>query len=129
MDRGEGTILVVDDNADVNETTSSLLERAGYDVLRADNADEALEILGSGKKVDLLFSDIVMPGDLSGVDLARRVRTDYPRIHILLTSGYHRERDAQNEFEILLKPFEPVELERAVHDMLADAKSRPENKL
>ena len=73
-----GTVLVVEDSRDVAEVTSSLLEQLGYRVVRAENAAEALRHLQQGIGVDLLFSDIVMPGSINGLGLAQICRERYP---------------------------------------------------
>src|SRR5262249_45870417 len=85
---GEGTILVVEDNAEVAEVTSGLLDQLGYRVLRAESAAAALDSLHNGAQVDLVFSDIVMPGALDGLGLADEVRKLYPHVPVLLTSGF-----------------------------------------
>ena len=65
-------VLIVDDSADVAEVTSSLFEHIGYNTVYQDSADAALKLLADGTKVDLVFSDIVMPGTIDGVGLAER---------------------------------------------------------
>jgi CheY-like chemotaxis protein len=73
---------------EVAEVTSSLFERLGYDTVYRDSAEAALQFLAEGTNVDLLFSDIVMPGTIDGVGLAREVRTRYPNLPVILTTGY-----------------------------------------
>ena len=72
------TVLVVDDSDDVAEVTSSLFEHLGYETIYRDSAEAALKLLEAGTKVDLVFSDIVMPGTIDGVGLAREIRSRYP---------------------------------------------------
>ena len=86
--RADGTILVVEDNPDVADVTATLLEQIGYRVLRAGNAVEALERIEGGEPIDLVFSDIVMPGGMNGIHLAQEVSERYPAIRVLLTTGY-----------------------------------------
>ena len=81
-------MLVVEDSRDVAEVTSSLLEQLGYRVVRAENAAEALRHLQQGIGVDLLFSDIVMPGAINGLGLAQICQERFPDIPVLLTSGF-----------------------------------------
>ena len=82
------SILVVEDEDDVRELVSTSLRNRGYSVLSVPNAEVALQILMEQVKFDLLFTDIVMPGELHGYDLARQVRARRPDIKLLYTSGY-----------------------------------------
>ncbi len=116
--RGEGTILVVEDNHEVANVTSALLAQLGYRVRLAEGPEEALASLNSAP-VDLVFSDIVMPGPMNGLALAREIRTRYPAIPVLLTSGYSDvARTAEREFVILRKPFQATALEQAIRQAL-----------
>ena len=78
-DAAHGTVLVVEDSRDVADVTTTLLEQLGYRVVRAENAGEALRHLQQGIEVDLVFSDIVMPGGMDGLALAQLCRERYPR--------------------------------------------------
>jgi PAS domain S-box-containing protein len=110
-----GTVLVVEDSRDVAEVTSSLLEQLGYRVVRAENAAEALRHLQQGIGVDLLFSDIVMPGSINGLGLAQICQERFPDIPVLLTSGFSdAAQAADGHFDILRKPFELSALEHAI---------------
>jgi CheY-like chemotaxis protein len=123
--RREGTILVVEDNVEVGNVTTSLLEQLGYRVLRADNASEALQQLRGDTAVNLVFSDIVMPGGMDGLSLAREIRDRYPGVSVLLTSGYSDAvQAAENQFAILRKPFQAAALDQAIRDVL-DGDRRP----
>ncbi len=118
-ENAEGTILLVEDSREVAEVTSTLLEQLGYRVVRAENAAEALRHLQQGVGIDLMLSDIVMPGGMNGIDLAQECRERYPRIPVLLTSGYSEAaRQAEDRFIILRKPFELAALEAAVRTEL-----------
>ena len=120
-----GTVLVVEDSRDVAEVTSSLLEQLGYRVVRAENAAEALRHLQQGIGVDLLFSDIVMPGSINGLGLAQICRERYPAIPVLLTSGFSdAAQAADGRFDILRKPFELSALERAIDAALQNGHAR-----
>ncbi len=113
------TILLVEDNADVLEVAAISLEQLGYHVRSADNAAAALRLLEQGERIDLVFSDVVMPGELDGIALARRVRRDYPGVRVLLTSGYAAAASAaEGGFPILRKPYRLAALSRAVRDAL-----------
>jgi PAS domain S-box-containing protein len=117
-----GTILVVEDNADVRDVTATLLEQLGYRVLRAQNAADALAQLQSGPEVHLVFSDIVMPNGMNGIHLAQEVNERYPSLRVLLTTGYSEVTAAgESRFAILRKPFALSELARAVRDAMAGA--------
>ena len=84
---GSGTVLLVDDNPEVAAVSTNLLEQLGYTVRRVDNAEAALrEIEHDG--IDLVFSDIVMPGKMDGLGLARHLRVMRPGLPILLATGY-----------------------------------------
>jgi PAS domain S-box-containing protein len=102
----DGCVLVVEDNADVGHFAEHALADLGFDTRRASTAAEALALLESGTRFDIMFSDIVMPGQ-SGIDLAREVRKRWPRLPVVLTTGYsdalmmHRDLD----FPILHKPY------------------------
>ncbi|AWN50712.1 hybrid sensor histidine kinase/response regulator [Methylobacterium sp. 17Sr1-1] len=116
---GSETILVVDDRPDVAATAKVILEDFGYTVLVAHGALEALDLLDNSGKIDLLFSDLIMPGGMNGVLLARAARERQPRIKVLLTTGYaeasiERTDAGGSEFEIINKPYRRMELARRV---------------
>src|SRR5262249_36013278 len=85
--RGEAVLVVADDDR-VRRLTARRLRDLGYRVLEAGHGAEALAVLAETSDVEILFTDLVMPGGVSGIDLAREVRQRYPRIRIILTSGY-----------------------------------------
>jgi PAS domain S-box-containing protein len=85
---GSETILVVEDDAEVRATVTEMLSDLGYNVLTAKDAASALPILESGAKIDLLFTDVVMPGPLRSPELARKAKDRMPSLAILFTSGY-----------------------------------------
>src|SRR6185312_3651689 len=84
----QGTVLLVEDSREVADVTSTMVEQLGYRVVRAENADEALRHLQQGVKIDLVFSDVVMPGALSGIALAEACHERYPALPVLLTTGF-----------------------------------------
>jgi PAS domain S-box-containing protein len=120
--RGE-RILVVEDDERVRRLTRSRLESLGYTVIEASNGRDALALLTSGRTVDMVFSDLVMPGGISGLDLCRRIRAEWPGIRLLLTSGYSAELLDGDEvrelsLRILRKPYRQTDLARIFRDVL-----------
>ena len=117
--RGGEKVLLVEDNPEVQETAGMLLDQLGYRVFRAQSAAAALQLLQSGEAVDLVFSDIIMPGELDGMALARQVKEEYPDVAVLLTSGYAKAANAQEAgFRILRKPYKLATLARAIRHAL-----------
>jgi PAS domain S-box-containing protein len=100
-------VLIVDDSAEVAEVTSSLFEDLGYRTIYRESAEEALKLLADGTKIDLVFSDIVMPGTIDGVGLAGEIRSQYPHVPVVLTTGYSdAAQAAPSDLRILRKPFD-----------------------
>jgi PAS domain S-box-containing protein len=109
-----GTVLLVEDNPDVAEASAGLLEQLGYSVRWACNAENAL-IEIERAEIDLVFSDIVMPGKMDGLKLAHAIRGQRPALPILLTTGYSEAaQKARSDFPILPKPFQIHDLSRAL---------------
>ena len=101
------TVLVVDDSAEVAQVTSSLFEDLGFDTVYRDSAEAALTLLAENPKFDLVFSDIVMPGTIDGVGLASEIRSRYPNLPVVLTTGYSdAAHAAPPDWRILRKPFD-----------------------
>jgi PAS domain S-box-containing protein len=120
-----GTVLVVEDNPDVRAVSTMLLEQIGHRVNFVSSAEAALEQLQENPYVDLVFSDVVMPGGMDGVALARVIRSRYPDIAILLTSGYAKAAEAAGrEFPILRKPYEVKALASAVNAAIRAGRAR-----
>ncbi|MGV7212466.1 MASE1 domain-containing protein [Bradyrhizobium sp. UFLA05-112] len=112
------TVLVVDDSADVADVTSSLFEHLGYETIYRDSAETALELLEAGTKIDLVFSDIVMPGTIDGVGLAREIRSRYPNLPVALTTGYSDAAKAvPPNLRILRKPFDTEALREFIQEI------------
>ena len=111
---GSGTVLLVEDNPDVATVSANLLEQLGYTVRRVENAEAALrEIELDG--IDFVFSDIVMPGKMDGLGLARHLRAVRPGLPILLASGYSDAAiNVHGDFPILRKPYEIHQLSQAI---------------
>ncbi len=121
------TILVVEDDADVREVAVGNLEELGYRLLVASNGPEAMEIveaLPEGERIDLLFSDVVMPGGMTGPELAIEVKKHLPQIKVLFTSGnprnaFERNHGANGGAPLLVKPYRNDELARAVSELMS----------
>jgi PAS domain S-box-containing protein len=112
-------VLIVDDSAEVAEVTSSLFEHLGYDTVYSDSAEAALKVLAGGAKIDLVFSDIVMPGMIDGVGLASEVRSRYPDLPVILTTGYSdAAQAAPPNLPILRKPFDADALRSFMQGMM-----------
>jgi PAS domain S-box-containing protein len=117
--RGSGErLLVVEDDEDVRHVTVSALESLGFRVIEAEDGDEALARLMADSSVDLIVTDVKMPGSLTGTDLARRVRSEWPWIRILLTSGYVDAEEELGSFDVLFKPYRVAELAKKVQEVL-----------
>ena len=112
------TILVVEDNKDVKNVAVSLLEQLGYKTIAVESATEALDVLASGQMVNLVFTDVALPGQLDGLALARKVTDRYGGIPIVLTTGYTRAFDSEPEFPVLRKPYQIAALGRLIHQAL-----------
>lgn len=118
-------VLVVEDDVDVLCATADSLRELGYDVLEATTGMAALELLEGGRRVDLLFTDIAMPGGMNGWQLARAVAQRHPAVGIILTSG-HPDRTLGNEgadgcYELLRKPYRVDELAEVIRRVLEQA--------
>jgi PAS domain S-box-containing protein len=112
------TILVVEDNHDVKNIAVSLLRQLGYKTIAVESASEALDVLASGQTVNLVFTDVALPGQLDGLALARKVADRYGTIPIVLTTGYTRAFDSDPEFPVLRKPYQIAALGRLIHQAL-----------
>ena len=120
---GSETVLIVEDQPDIAALATAILAESGYTVLAAPNADAALGMLDSGPRVDVLFSDLIMPGAMNGVMLAREARRRFPALRVLLATGFaaevvERDGSLAGEFEILAKPYRRAELLGRIRDVL-----------
>ena len=121
---GGGTVLVVDDDESVLETAKETVADLGYRVLSAHNGHEALQIL-SFERIDLLFSDIVMPGGISGIQLAEEARRLQPALKVLLTSGHAAaaltgKHGLPKALAVLKKPYHPHQLAASLRELVND---------
>jgi PAS domain S-box-containing protein len=120
------TILVVEDDQEVAEISRTLLHQLGYRTLHADNAHRALATLAADPAIDLVFSDVMMPGGMSGIELARTIRRRHPHVGVLLATGY--SASAQEAvlagMPLIAKPYDLGELGRRIREALGrrDAK-------
>ena len=124
---GLETILVVEDEADVRSSTCGILSALGYDVLEAEDAAAAAEIIESGRHVDLVFTDVVMPGPVSSLQLGEIVRRCQPRCQVLYTSGYAEgvlahEGKLDASVHLLQKPYHPDALSARIRHLLRRAR-------
>ena len=113
-------ILVVEDEPFVRMDISETLAAAGYVVLEAGNADEAIRLLESHPGIQALFTDIDMPGSMNGLKLATAVRDRWPLVQILITSGhrYICDVDLPVEGHFFSKPYDPSQVARTVRNMV-----------
>jgi two-component system, response regulator PdtaR len=100
------TVLIVEDEVFIRLMIADELRSAGYKVIEAATADEALDVLTCIAGVSVVISDIRMPGSMDGLQLARRVRSEYPPIHIVLTSGDLRNVDLIDHDGFFSKPYD-----------------------
>jgi CheY-like chemotaxis protein len=117
------TVLIVEDEFFVRFTTAEFLREEGFEVLEAENADEALDILKSKVAIDLMFTDVRMPGSMDGVALAGLVRNEWPGIHIILTSGYAPELLSARsvaEDKVISKPYRQQAVLAAIRSLFQE---------
>jgi signal transduction histidine kinase/CheY-like chemotaxis protein len=117
------TILVVEDNLAMRDASEQRLRSLGYKTVVADSGAAAVRMLQSNRDIDLVFSDVVMPGGMSGHELARWVRANRPETGCVLTSGFQgsaapKSDSSGSNLKVLPKPFSGRELARAIHDAL-----------
>lgn len=129
MAGGSETILAVEDDEEVRTTVVEMLSELGYRVLKAKDAQAALAIVESGVPIDLLFTDVVMPGHLRSPELARKTRERLPDVAVLFTSGYtenaivHGGR-LDEGIDLLSKPYTREALARKIRHVLRNQQQR-----
>ena len=118
---GAGRILVVEDDSAVGGVLRDLLEELGYTVVVAGSGLEALERLQSGRRFDLVLTDVVMMGPVNGLELARTVASRHPDVPVIVMTGYTAEiaRTAAEGFTVLTKPFDLATLTQAIEGKIA----------
>ena len=121
---GSETILVVEDDTDLRATTTLALESLGYKVVEASNSVAALQVLNTQPSIDMLFTDVFMPGGMLGPELAVRAKESKPQIRVLYTSGYGLDQlrsdtgsNAMPPEDLLLKPYRNEELAQKIRSM------------
>jgi CheY-like chemotaxis protein len=102
------TVLVVEDESDLREMVVEELTDAGFHVLEAEIGDDALAIIDSGRPIDVLFTDVRLPGSVDGWQIARHARDTIPTIHVIYASGYAPDHSAQVPDSLYVrKPYQP----------------------
>ena len=130
---GTETVLVVEDDEEVRETVVALLVDLGYRVLKAVDAASALNVIDSGVRIDMLFTDVVMPGTLKSPELARKARERLPEIAVLFTSGYTENSIVHGGkldagVELLSKPYTRDALARKFRHVLNNQRQRNQSR-
>jgi signal transduction histidine kinase len=121
------TILVVEDDAAVRATTVIMLDSLGYETLEAEDAASAVKTVGDGARVDLVFSDVTMPGPMRTAEMAERLRELAPEAPILFASGYPKEEMGEHldaDAALLAKPFTRQDLASRIAEMLGAQTSK-----
>ena len=115
-------ILIVEDDEDLRDTIVALIEQHGYGTVTAADSDSALKLIASDQPIDLLFTDVVLPGEHNGVELARRAVDQRSDLRVFLTTGYDDDPDRINDhfapWPVLGKPYQREELTVALSELL-----------
>jgi CheY-like chemotaxis protein len=122
---GAGQVLVVEDDDEVAALTVEMIKQLGYDTTRVASAEAALGALADRRAVDVVFSDVMMPGRMNGVELAQEIRRRRPNLPVLLTSGYveaARRNAGAQRLKIIPKPYQIDELRDALAAVRQDAR-------
>ena len=124
-DSGTGTILVVEDDPDVRCSVATVLTSFGYALREAENGVDALAILDREVGIDLMFSDVVMPKGMNGIELAQEAIRRHPKLKVLLTSGYPEQKLgasglSESGFALLVKPYSNKELAATIRSALVE---------
>ena len=119
VEKGAEKILVVEDNARVRKTTINRLTYLGYETLQAESGQQALDILAGNSNVDLVFTDMIMPGGMSGADLLDEARKLYPQIKFIISSGYSDQSAKPSDGTLWLpKPYKLEEMSQLLRQLL-----------
>jgi PAS domain S-box-containing protein len=115
-----GRVLIVEDDLLVAELAAGMLGELGFESTITHSAKEALERLSGEQRPTLIMTDIVMPGGISGIELARRVRQRFPELPVLLTTGYSEQVGEEHGFPLLQKPYDMAALASALGKLLKE---------
>ncbi len=121
---GDESVLLVEDNAQIRTVGTTILRELGYQVKATESGDAAMQHIENGERFDLLFTDIVMPGQIDGIALAHALRAYDPTVQILFTSGFSspvtlRERIVELDgAELIAKPYRKADLAKLVRSVL-----------
>jgi DNA-binding NtrC family response regulator len=107
---GSPTVLVVDDDFLVRINTAEILQEAGFEVIEAADAASALALLQQQPSIRLVCTDVQMPGELDGIDLARRLRERHPEMSVIIMSAYSKHGERLPDAPFLTKPFDAQRL-------------------
>ena len=122
-DNGRPRVLVVEDEVLVRLLIADELRFAGFMVVEAINADEALSVLRSSPHIDVLLTDVRMPGSMDGIELAKLVAENWPDIKIVLTSGHYMPSSGLSlGHEFIAKPYDPMKVVERIERLLAEDK-------
>jgi len=115
----EELVLIVDDEPDLLASSAEVFKALGYDVITATNGEEALEVIRKTQGIMMMFTDVLMPGALNGIQLARKVRDIHPALQIILASGYplpalQQEHGSIDEFTFINKPYSLAEIAKTI---------------
>ncbi len=115
------SILVVEDDPDLLEFANHFLTTLGYHVTLASSAEEAIQCLEESSHLDLIFSDVRLPGNMDGTAIARRAKQLRPSIKVLITTGFdsdYMSKNGRDEFQIIQKPYFINDLKKAIQTLL-----------
>jgi CheY-like chemotaxis protein len=128
LEQENHTVLVVEDEFLIREDISTHLKDCGFNIIEAENATAAIQFLTSRNDIDIVFTDIRMPGDMDGIELARWIAVNYPNILVMIASGHVSREVAIKELcgvEAFVKPYKPEAISRKMRELLAHRKSNP----
>jgi two-component system, response regulator PdtaR len=116
-------VLVVEDEAFIRMDVVEMLSAAGYDIVEAANADEAIQMLERDSDIRLIFTDIDMPGSMNGLKLAAAVRDRWPPVRIIATSGHFKVQagDLPADARFIPKPYRPAQIIGAIRELIGAA--------
>ena len=112
-------VLVVEDEPYVRMASASMLQDAGFEVIEACNADEALRLLAANPRVGVVFTDVEMPGTIDGLGLARRIHHDWPGIGVVVTSGRYGNTSPVSDADVFMqKPYRSAVLITGIQESM-----------